>query len=97
MESLGIELTCGGGVGGNSGAGEAALDHQKLGEVSDVKAGLLRCLAGPERRWRGRTAAAQGGLRGGLGERWQARVWGVCGGEVRCRWGRGSYLTVGGF
>jgi hypothetical protein len=85
VESLGIELTYGGGVGGNSGTGEAALDHQKLGEVSDVEAGILRCLAGPGRRWRGQSTAAQGGLRGRLGGRWQARVWGVCGGEVRRR------------
>jgi hypothetical protein len=88
VESLGIELTCGGGVGGISGAGESALDLEKLGEVSDIEAWLLRCLAGPERRWHGRSAAAQGGLRGGLGGRWQVRVWGVCGGEVRRRGAR---------
>ena len=45
MELLGLELTCGGGVGWKSGACEAEIEKGWLGETPDVGAVLLRGLA----------------------------------------------------
>ena len=45
MELLGLELTCGGGVGWNSGACEAEIEKGWLGETPDIGAVLLRGLA----------------------------------------------------
>ena len=45
MELLGLELTCGGGVGWKSGACEAEIEKGWLGETPDVGAVLLRVLA----------------------------------------------------
>jgi hypothetical protein len=89
-ESLRIELTCGGGVGEKSGAGEAALDLQRLGEVPDVEVGLLRGFAGVKVQRGGGYTAAQGPLRGGAKRRGGSRARGGAGVEVRCTGLRGG-------
>jgi len=69
----------------NSGEVGPGLWGKDLGEVPGCTAVLLRCGAGPGRRWRGRSAAAQGGRRGGAERRGGSRALDGAERKMECR------------
>ena len=71
----------------NSGEVGPGLRGKDLGELPGCTAVLLRCGAGPGRRWRGRSAAAQGGRRGGAERRGGSRALDGAERKVECRGG----------